>query len=325
MQNVYVDEFDGWTKNAIWAPSTPIVKRTHIAYLKTPKTGSSTMAVIFLSFCVKHNLTMYMSQIRFLNKTMQAAVLAEGKRYDIFATHTLYNYHFFTQIVENPAIIGLLRHPEERLISHAFYFLRDDQRFDGLSDDDFLNEIVTNTDKYKCKNIMSKYFQISDGAKHDKELLEIELAKIKSEFTLVLVLEMFDESLVLMKRLLNWSFIDIVYSQKNVYTKPKSFLNAQQKEKIRQSEDLDFHVYDYFLHEITRKIRDAGRDFYDELYYFKEVLRQANMFCTTLSEEEEYMFPSSKWEPSFYVSKKDCKRLFDYGMGYFRFKNDNVL
>ena len=98
-------------------------KINHIAYLKTPKTGSTTTAVILIRYGIRNKLKMYLP----LNKTgvndeEQKQLIRENKTFDIFTIHTHFNKTFFEHIVpRGSAIIGQVRDPLQRVISNYFF------------------------------------------------------------------------------------------------------------------------------------------------------------------------------------------------------------
>lgn len=253
---------------------------------------------------------MFLPRTVFINHNYQNQLLARKLQYDIFVIHTHYNYKFFTNIVKNPVMISTVRDPEKRIISKAFYSLKSQKKFRNIPAQDFINEIVANSEKYQVNNIMSVFFGIPSSLKESNKTLHRVLHQLNSEFSLVLVLERMDESLVLMKRLLNWSFADIVYRKMKVSDHPKVSLNRTQKEQLRRTNWLDYEVYDFFANELDKKIRNAAEYFQEEVQHFRYVMSKIDEFCLGRNTTaKKYSFDASIWDSGFSIYKHDCNML----------------
>ena len=295
-------------------------KKTRISFLKVPKTGSSTVACIFLRFGLNNNLSMFVPESAFIKDFRQASLLKQKKRYDVFVIHSKYNYTFFRNIVPNPDIIATVRRPDERLISQVF-FKKVNVSYEclhGLSRQNVINEVVKNTPKYHLNNVVPSFFGIKDF-KISETSLQNYLSKLKSEFTLVLILERFDESLVLLKRLLHWSVFDIIYSAKKKKENNDIQLSPGQIMRLKYTNKLEYAIYDFFNNELEKKIQNAGDNFAQEVAHFKTILKQTDEFCLTSNKTMPfYMFPSSAWDNTFSITRKDCYLI--YGMDVPLFK-----
>ncbi|XP_053402838.1 galactose-3-O-sulfotransferase 2-like [Mercenaria mercenaria] len=260
-------------------------KIEHIAFLKVPKTGSSTLACIFLRFGIKNKLDMYLPKSTALvSREKQKRLLEEKKCYDIFVIHTHFDRMFFTNIVRrDSAIIGLVREPTQRIISHAFYFkpLRKSKEMKSLSEQEYIHRVLRNTSKYGAENVMGAYFGMEK--KHrKKDYIHQYIESLNSSFSLVLVLEKINESLILLKRILNWSFADILYGAKK---------------------------------ELESKIKQGGKDFQSEVLHFENILHSVKTFCGKAVDDSKIEFPSSKWDRSFEVHSSECELIFRMDVG----------
>ena len=313
-QRIHHNSFDIGHKGMIINPNVTVegqnVKK--ISFLKVPKSGSSTVACIFIRFGINNNLSMFLPKQSQISQKDQKLLLEKEKHYDIFIIHTHYNYNFFTNIVRNPAIIGLVRRPETRLISHAFFFglYKKHESFQGLSHQDFINKLVANTSRYGVQNVMGKYFGLNNPNMPEDSLQE-QLLKLNSEFKLVLILERLDESLIILKRLVRWSIFDILYAAKKKKNREDIHLNERQIRYLKYSNYVEYAIYDFFYHELERKIANAGDDFEQEVKQFKHILAQTSEFCNGKNNKEtSYTFPASRWDDSFIISKSDCNIIF---------------
>ena len=128
---------------------------------------------------------------------------------------------------------------------------------------------------------------------NDEEILNA-IKKIEHEFTLVLMMEYFDESLVLLKREFCWDLDDVIYIKQNerkVGTDTsKKVLSPQLKEKIRAWNKADVLLYDHFNKTFWEKIKQHGRGFYKDLVDLRRKNREMYHDCVSPEEVTETAF-----------------------------------
>ena len=293
--------------------------KTHVAFLKVHKAGSTTMQNLFFRFGLRHNLNILLPKSgNYLNSIGQRRPLPPGEHGDIFACHTVYRTNWFKALLPADSVnIGIVREPLERMISSAFYY-RDVFGVGYLKRiprANFIHNLVNFPGKYnsaffsQTRNSMGKDFGFPSGILPSETLrIQSYLDKLNSEFLLVMIMEKFDESLVMMKRLLNWSFVDIVYHKTNSHKHNPIILNATEKEKFRSTSFLDYEIYNYFTEVFETKLKTIGSDFFDEVEFFQNVLDRVGVFCSSTFENgTSVSFPSSKWDKHFEVTKTDCQ------------------
>ncbi|XP_053402558.1 galactose-3-O-sulfotransferase 2-like [Mercenaria mercenaria] len=296
----------GYVKNTIM--------KTHIAFLKVHKAGSSTLQNIFFRFGLKHMLNVLVPKTgNFLHGRYQIMPLKQNEHYDIFACHTYYRKDKFESLLPADAVkIGIVRHPLDRMISSAFFY-REVSRFKYLKNvpsKRFVNNLVNFPEKYDPKyfsftrNSMARDFGFPMFKPSDIKNIREYLDKLNLEFLLILILEQFNESLVLMKRFLNWGLIDILYLAKNAHQHEAVFFNETEVEKIKITNFLDYEIYEYFLKVFEMKLKNTSKDFYDEVTVFKTVLEKVGEFCNT--KNDKLVVESSKWNDEFTVFMRDC-------------------
>ena len=144
----------------------------------------------------------------------------------------------------------------------------------------------------------------------DIEKIQERLEFLDNEFRLVLVLERFEESLVLMKRYLGWQMADIVHIPTN--TRQHLTVNLTEKQKIKHKHTcfLDYAIYNFFSQVLDQKVQAEGPGFQDEVRYFRSVLQQLRAFCIqTGTDTEKLIIKASKWNSEFQVPKSDCELM----------------
>lgn len=84
-------------------------------------------------------------------------------------------------------------------------------------------------------------------------------AEVERVFSLVMIAEHFDESLVLLRRLLSWDLDDVLYVSLNMRTPDsKSRLSSEIKAKIRAWNAVDSVLYDHFNASLWRQLKALG-------------------------------------------------------------------
>ena len=141
-------------------------------------------------------------------------------------------------------------------------------------------------------------------------------------FTHVILMEHFDESMVLLKREFCWDFSDIIY------VKLRSRSNAQKDEAIEQSlvdthksiSPLDHRIYNMFLNTTLTKIT-RGKNFAEEVQVYRRILDDVATYCAQVMDNVKNLpdaitnvlrgksrrrFDPHPWGNAFELSEKDC-------------------
>ena len=95
---------------------------------------------------------------------------------------------------------------------------------------------------------------------------------LDKEFDLVMIMDYFDESLVLMKRLLCWQMEDILYlklSERQDKEKD-TVLTGNVRENLKIWNKADVLLFEYFNRSFWKKIEKEGESFYKELNIFRQ-------------------------------------------------------
>ncbi|XP_053375901.1 galactosylceramide sulfotransferase-like isoform X1 [Mercenaria mercenaria] len=292
---------------------------SHVAFLKVHKAGSTTMQNLFFRFGLRHNLKILLPKSgNYLHSAAQQIPLKAGEHYDIFACHTVYRRQLFDNLLPADSVyIGIVREPVSRMISSAYYY-RDVfgvKYLKRIPQSNFIHNLVNFQDKYDpgffshTRNTMGEDFGFERGIMQ----LQIKwyLDQLNSQFLLVLIMEKFDESLVMMKRVLKWSVIDIIYLKTNSYEHNPVILSATERAKFRNTNFLDFEIYEYFSDVFEIKLKQMDDDFYDEVAFFKTVLNEVSGFCLKNNQTENTVLTiqQSTWDEKFQVMKSECKRM----------------
>ena len=132
-----------------------------------------------------------------------------------------------------------------------------------------------------------------------------EISKMDRDFELVLIMEYFDESLILLQKALCWSLQDILYVKFNQrQRKPKIQMSEKVKKNIRKWNKADVMLYDHFNKTLWEKIRDYGPYFWDDLSYFRQMNSKMQASCVEKKQSFERAFKSSDDVISYRLNSK---------------------
>ena len=278
----------------------------HIYFLKTHKTGSTTLGTIFFSYGVRRNhkivLNPDLADMDWpaplkLNEVSSQVKSDEAK---IFVSHIRFNKGPVNSVFPRPEAkyITIVRHPVSQFKS-AWEFYRisklthisDNTINTFLKSSDALQEMQKRLDKTKIPEI---FFHFSNSNLYDMGLeqeniqnmkvVESYIDKMEREFDLVMITEYFDESLILLKRLLCWEFQDIVYIKLRSKKKMINF-EKEVENNILTWNRADAILYDHFNKTFWRKVREAGSTFDEELKTFRIINQNYQESCNSTEDQ----------------------------------------
>ena len=281
----------------------------HIYFLKTHKTGSTTLGTIILSYGVRRNhkivLDPDLSDMDWpaplkLNEVSSQVKSDEAK---IFVSHIRFNKGPVNSVFPKPKAkyITIVRHPVSQFKSAwVFYRISKLTRIPDngysintfLKSSDALQEIQRRYDKAKFP---PQFFHFSNSNLYDMgleqeniqniKLVEGYVDKMEREFDLVMITEYFDESLILLKRLLCWEFQDIVYIKLRSKEKEINF-KKEVENNILTWNRADAILYDHFNKTFWRKVGEAGSTFDEELKTFRRINKKYQESCNSTEDQK---------------------------------------
>ncbi|CAG5124926.1 unnamed protein product [Candidula unifasciata] len=316
-------------ENVTRPPSTcqPV---SNIAFVKTHKAGSSTIANILQRYGLTHNLNFALPNTRshvyaynYISKpgeilTKEKIIaLAPGQEYNILYNHAIYNRTAFRDIMPcNTSYITILRQPFQQFVS-AFEYYHIDRAF-ALRNADILNEsnpistYLANPIKYERGVSYFSYIrnkQAEDLGMGREEWFSSEkehayIAQMDRDFSLVMIMEYFDESLLLLKRQLCWEIKDVLYIPKNTNKhKPDRNFTILDYQRHRNISHLDYSLYNHYLAIFQNKLNSLGDDFHQELANFRQLLGHVKQSCL---QNTTFYARETRWHPEFEVNQSDC-------------------
>ncbi|XP_035689130.1 galactosylceramide sulfotransferase-like [Branchiostoma floridae] len=261
---------------------------------------------------------------------------------DIWVYHTIFDSQkFHSMFSSNAVYITILREPLSQLKSVWNYYKLSKKFNISEEGTDGIAKFLDNPGKYDMacghgarypfcftRNSVAVDLGFSMQENMDTPSLEDQVQRqhkskafvrqIEEHFSLVMIMEHFDESLVLLKREMCWTLKDILYYVANTrsYTWRQHNLPKLQKEQHKQWSYVDYALYEYFNTSLWNKIGQADNDFNGELGFFRHVNAKMKKHCDHLLRGEAcsvygsvLKINESRWSPGFDIGREDCELI----------------
>ncbi|XP_070541683.1 galactosylceramide sulfotransferase-like [Ptychodera flava] len=280
--------------------------KTKIVFLKTYKTASTTVSAMLMRYGYYHNLSFVLplkspvfSRVKPFNRNMMKEAVpplpSSNGTYDVHAIHVPFNKSEFAAVIHNATYVTIIRHPVSQFES-TFGFYKAATRIKSLRKDsmngsrDPLSVFLMDPKRHynslrENLKVVLRNRQIFDfGLKakdfdNDTRVGQIIDAAAK-EFDLVMISEYFDESLLLLRRLLCWKFDDILYILQNKRSGKLRFsLDAWKSKQILEWNKADYKLYKHFNATFWRKVAEYGSGFQDDLRKLRRMLDDIRSDC----------------------------------------------
>lgn len=267
---------------------------THILFLKTHKTGSSTISNIFFRYGDSRGLQFILGSDTLVGWPspfrISHTLHPNGFQPNFLCSHTRFSKKTMNYLFpkDRSKYITILRHPVDQFES-VFNYMGFGEVYNLGSDatesiKGFLRKGIEFKDIFRARSSVLarnpmmfdlgldyKFYQNASAVKDY-------IAFLEKEFDLVMITEYFEESVVLMKRLLCWSFIDILHIKTNErIAQERAEFSGNLRENIKRWNKADMLLYDHFNKTFWYKIEMEGKEFYEDLATFrrlKEVLHK---------------------------------------------------
>ena len=188
--------------------------------------------------------------------------------------------------------------------------------YDLIPFSDILSVSVSEKASY-LKNFQSNYLEYQIG-----DSFETFVTRLKERFSLIIIAEYFDESLIVLRRKFCWKFTDIIYTvlRARNYKNKNVIPSEQAMNTHRNYSAVDYEIYEYFVTELMNSIRLEDR-FWEEFYVFKNIKENVQLYCDGVLErikrdatliyklvenDEKEDFDPAPWGELFSVSAVDC-------------------
>nr|XP_054760034.1 galactosylceramide sulfotransferase-like [Lytechinus pictus] len=307
------------------------IPKWRVVFIKTHKTGSTTTASLLERFGYRRNLSFamdkslhYFSRMELFDHTMVFKVpRRKRKDYDFLVNHARLNKKEMDIAVPNAKYISIIRNPVNQLESAFGYFEMAKQL--GIRTKQPFVTFITDPMKYLPRKpnlrFALKNGQLFDfGLDHkyhgNMTVVKDKIDQLASEMHLVMLSEYYDESMILLKKLMCWDFEDVLYIKLGVRSKSHRYsIDRTIEEKIKKWNAGDVMLYHHFNRTFWEKVRAYGPSFSDDLAHLRAMLRNVTDNCTDPDKRnlkdkrvEEYMLKSN--------SSKYCEDLLRNDIQY---------
>lgn len=297
--------------------------RTNLFFLKVPKCASGTTMVILWNFVISHNLNPLITSRGLPGfgaplSSLPLVGVPEGEDYNVLATHMDYktNRDEIRKIMPKDTFyVGITRDPLSHFQSVLVWARSLYKRLRKEALRDFKNVTSENIVRLVIEHSPS---DLKRAVGHQVSYYGIEANNIDSgvqatlrTFDLILIVEFYDESLVLLKRYMCWELKDIVYSRKHVQvyqTNRVIPLTDPVTQQWFDNNDPDSVLYRKSVEEFHRKVKAEGGDFQEEVKQFQSILTLINSFCASES-GERLTVEESQWNSAFHFYYDECSAL----------------
>ena len=204
---------------------------------------------------------------RYNKKTMHHLFPKDTSMYITILRDPVDQFESVFNYVELGAVFGLGKDPTESIKS----FLKNGIGF---------GNITISRSSVLSRNPMMFDFGLDYQFYQNLTAIKEYIAFLEKEFDLVMIMEYFDESMVLMKRLLCWEFEDFFHIQSNARVdQERAEMSDNLKENIKRWNKADTLLYEHFNRTFWRQIKLEGEGFYDDLKTFQRMNKEMNRRC----------------------------------------------
>ncbi|KAK6186141.1 hypothetical protein SNE40_008237 [Patella caerulea] len=296
-------------------------KINDVAFLKVHKCGSTTVSNIIQRFGMRNGLNLVLPDkpheghfwvLGSLDDFDWQSIipLPKGRVYNILSVDTIYNHTMYrTLIPNNPFILGIVRDPVERFISMDFYEGRGIPLVEKYKGDPHIYAHIkgkAETDEVSAIRGMAYDFGLPVAQRNDMASIMSLVELIDVEFNFVMVMEYFDESLVLLKRKLCWETRDVLYIKRNQNTQKKQYaLSPEHRRNLRNIQKADVNIYEHFKRIFFKEFNSLGTEGLEEVHNFKNLLRIIGDFCA-VKKPLKLTIAATAWNEAFDIDQSEC-------------------
>lgn len=333
--------------------------KKNVVFLKTHKTGGSTLSNIINRFGDKNKLVFVVPTQKynrlgwpwFFNE--EYMIKYNSTKPNMLCSHARYNRDVLERVMPNDTVyVTILRDPVEHFESTFSYMAFGDIL--GISNktnplEVFLEnpkevlvqylltqDLRINSDRLKLiRNGM--FFDLGLESKDFDNTANIEgaIRRIDQDFDLVLITEYFEESMIMLKNLLCWETEDMVHFHLNQRLESqKSNISSELVSKIKKWNNADTALYEHFKSVFLKKLSAQGLEFVRDMNDLKSSNAALRDICLeSVSEKDEgyqdveikgFKIRENLTEPLKTTCDKMTWSEVKY-LGYFRYKQNKLL
>ncbi|XP_065219320.1 galactose-3-O-sulfotransferase 3-like [Planococcus citri] len=254
-------------------PPTSNYTRTNLYFLKTHKTGGTTVKSVMVRFAIKNSIDTLILRGNSYNKpfsnlSLHPQAITPNYKFHMFGQHVRYDSNMKLFQYPDTSMITILRHPATLFRSMYTFFRL--ENYVGMTFQEFLNAPVKPAvliSEDSDRNIRG-YNQMSLDLGFDSEHSNNQTAvtefimKIDREFDLVMIMEYMDESFVMLANLMGWPLEYVAFLKLNSRPPGENTcpLTKQDELTLMELNHVDTQLYNYFHEKFLRCKRQYGED-----------------------------------------------------------------
>ena len=294
------------TKNGDCSPTEDIV------FAKVHKTGSSTVQNILLRYGERHDLKFvlpprghHLGYPNYFDKTTHMMHSKEDV-YNIFCHHARFSPDVISVMPRESTFISIVRDPVD-VFESAFTYFKLDYRMGAVDDPnaltDFLQDpkghVAKMNGKVHTRNNMLFDFGIPAEDFDDEQEMQRAIKKIDERFDLILIGELFEESLILLRDLLCWTTESVVVFRLNSRNENSvQRLSEDNRNRIKEWNKGDVMLYKYFNETLWKKIESYGREkMAKEVEKLKHLTDKYYKNCVETNQAPKGKADFKQWQP----------------------------
>ena len=309
--------------------------KTNIVFIKTIKTGGSTLTNILSRYAMKNNLTVHghegylypslshgMCPVEKICNVLNMSQLGWS---NIISEHFVYNRNILSNIMPTDVVyVTQLRHPLMQLVSWLNYR--------GHS------SVVDLLESYKSLNrdikfgLWNSWRQMCIPENINKKEFNSYLTQLTEEFDLVTITEHFDFSLLLLRRKLCWDISDMLYipMKRADYAQNQNahliniISNNTINKKYEALNPLAYALYRHFNNTLSDVIVNSGPDLQEEFALFQKLKQRLFNYCSRyisyiVNDSTSFLdhtsftdvldIPTSKWGKAHTIDPIECAMM----------------
>ncbi|XP_057310332.1 galactose-3-O-sulfotransferase 2-like [Hydractinia symbiolongicarpus] len=301
----------------------------NVIFLKTHKTGSSTIINIMQRISHRKNLSIALPGVNhFLGwpKPFLENYIFEhetNKTYNIICNHARFNKQRMLKVMssKNTKIVTIIRDPLYQFESSAVYL-----NFNSLLK---LNRSKNVLDAFFAQPEEAIYNRTLHRNSHNVFLLKNPIAfdlgfrtwiqteehvqhvlnSVKKDFNLVMISDYMEESLILLKNELCWDMKDVLYftMNKRPDNRRQKIQNiAEKRMKLKRYNKLDYSIFEYYNKTFWEQVKAGGETFQNDVKILKAINK---MLADTCLHQGRHFDKSQWWFPILgYKLKVEAKK-----------------
>ncbi|XP_006818560.1 galactosylceramide sulfotransferase-like [Saccoglossus kowalevskii] len=253
--------------------------QSRFIFIKTMKTGGSTTANILMRYGLYNDLYAASYNIKYL-------YCSNFTGFDFMALHLRYNRTWMNNIIPDARYLTILRSPFSQLPSSFYYF-----KFAKplLNYTDPFRQYIEHLDSYhdftdvhhQHRNGQMWFLnpEFEDEDQDNVTIIQHAIRRIDKEMDFVIILDHFDESLVILKQIMCWKDEDIIYhiSKKS---RKRNTITTSMKINIRKWSLADTLLFEHFNRSLWDKVNNYDGDFNSDLKRFRSKNAKVSFECS---------------------------------------------